>query len=179
MLTSFYLRLPSQHAITLLHTTDSHGRPSTTATTTTQASQGTTESASKSSLNDASRHAMTCCIDLRPQNNRIFVVGTEEGSIIRCDRGYNSHQLGTIQAHHLSVHAVHYNLKCPTIFASAGADWHVRIWKEAHDEPLRTFDLGSPVGDVAWSPTRPCIFAAVTSSGKVRFGGNGFCDELH
>lgn len=30
-----------------------------------------------------------------------------------------------------------------------------------------TYDLNSPVGDVAWSPYSSTVFAAVTTSGKV------------
>ncbi len=33
-------------------------------------------------------------------------------------------------------------------------------------DPVFTFDLGSPVGDVAWSPYSSTVFAAVTADGK-------------
>ena len=35
-----------------------------------------------------------------------------------------------------------------------------------------TFDLGSPVGDVAWAPYSSTVFAAVTADGKVRKKGS-------
>ena len=34
-------------------------------------------------------------------------------------------------------------------------------------KPLYTFDLGAPVGDVAWAPFSSTTFAAVTTDGKV------------
>ena len=34
-------------------------------------------------------------------------------------------------------------------------------------EPVFSFDLGSPVGDVAWAPYSSTVFAAVTADGKV------------
>ncbi len=36
-------------------------------------------------------------------------------------------------------------------------------------EPVFTFDLESPVGDVAWAPYSSTVFAAVTADGKVRY----------
>ena len=37
-------------------------------------------------------------------------------------------------------------------------------------EPVFTFDLDSPVGDVAWAPYSSTVFAAVTADGKVNIG---------
>lgn len=34
-------------------------------------------------------------------------------------------------------------------------------------EPVFMFDLGSPVGDVAWAPYSSTVFAAVTADGRV------------
>ncbi len=34
-------------------------------------------------------------------------------------------------------------------------------------DPVFTFDVGSPVGDVAWAPYSSTVFAAVTADGKV------------
>ena len=36
-----------------------------------------------------------------------------------------------------------------------------------HRDPLFVFDLGAPVGDVAWAPYSSTVFAAVTSDGNV------------
>ena len=47
------------------------------------------------------------------------------------------------------------------------ADWTLKIWDDHDDEPVFTFDLGNAVGCVAWSPYSSCVFAAVTTDGKV------------
>ena len=36
-----------------------------------------------------------------------------------------------------------------------------------HRKPLYTYDVGAPVGDVAWAPYCSTTFAAVTTDGKV------------
>ena len=38
---------------------------------------------------------------------------------------------------------------------------------DAAAQPVLTFDLGSSVGDVGWSPHSSTVFAAVTTDGKV------------
>ena len=40
---------------------------------------------------------------------------------------------------------------------------YLRLYRK----PLYTFDLGAPVGDVAWAPYSSTTFAAVTTDGKV------------
>jgi len=37
-----------------------------------------------------------------------------------------------------------------------------------HEEPIFSFDLGSAVGDIQWSPYSSTVFAAVTQDGHVR-----------
>ena len=44
-------------------------------------------------------------------------------------------------------------------------------------EPMFTFDLNSPVGDVAWAPYSATVFAAVTADGKVRINKICECNE--
>lgn len=36
-------------------------------------------------------------------------------------------------------------------------------------EPMFSYDLNCPVGDVVWSPYASTVFAAVTTDGKVEF----------
>lgn len=53
----------------------------------------------------------------------------------------------------------------PHIFISASADWTVKIWDSANvsgGQPIASFNLNAPVGDVAWYPGSATIFAAVT-----------------
>ena len=37
----------------------------------------------------------------------------------------------------------------------------------SHREPMFSYDLNCPVGDVVWSPYASTVFAAVTTDGKV------------
>ena len=37
-----------------------------------------------------------------------------------------------------------------------------------HREPMFSYDLNCPVGDVVWSPYASTVFAAVTTDGKVK-----------
>jgi len=39
----------------------------------------------------------------------------------------------------------------------------------ANREPMFSYDLNCPVGDVVWSPYASTVFAAVTTDGKVIF----------
>lgn len=65
------------------------------------------------------------------------------------------------------VYSVKWNLIHTNVFLSASADWNVRLWDGNRAAPVISFDLGSPVGDVAWAPYSATVFAAVTDDGKV------------
>ena len=75
--------------------------------------------------------------------------------------------------HKMAVYAVKWNLLHSRVFLSASADWSVRLWDGNRTQPVMTFDLDSPVGDVAWAPYSATVFAAVTDDGKVRPGVHG------
>ncbi len=65
------------------------------------------------------------------------------------------------------MYALKWNPFHPHIFLSCSADWTVRLWDQSISYPILTFDLGNPVGDIAWAPFSSTVFAAVTSDGKV------------
>lgn len=67
----------------------------------------------------------------------------------------------------MAVYAVKYNPHYSNVFLSASADWTVKLWEQDSQKPIMTFDLASPVGDIAWAPYSSTIFAAVTAEGKV------------
>ena len=75
----------------------------------------------------------------------------------------------------MAVYAVKWNLLHSRVFLSASADWSVRLWDGNRTQPVMTFDLDSPVGDVAWAPYSATVFAAVTDDGKVRLGSALCC----
>src|SRR5690606_24769354 len=69
--------------------------------------------------------------------------------------------------HSMAVYAVAWNAFSDALFISASADWSVRLWHRDSPHALMTFDLGAPVGDVAWAPYSGTVFAAATTDGKV------------
>lgn len=98
----------------------------------------------------------------------VYLVGTEEGLIHRCSKAYSSEYLNTYDGHSMPVYAVKWNYIHTRMFLSASADWTVKLWDSTSpDKPIMTFDLNSPVGDVAWAPYSSTVFAAVTDEGKV------------
>jgi len=111
--------------------------------------------------------ASGCCFDFNTKSEHLFVVGTEEGKIHKCSKAYSGQYLETYEGHHMAVYAVKWNLHHPRVFLSCGADWTVKVWDHNLPHPIMSFDLGNPVGDVAWAPYSSTVFAAVTSDGKV------------
>lgn len=68
----------------------------------------------------------------------------------------------------MAVYAVKWNRFNPDMFASASADWTVKLWRsEAPSGPLCSFDLGQAVGDIDWSPVSGSVLAAVNSEGSI------------
>uniref|UniRef100_UPI00398EED48 dynein, axonemal, intermediate chain 1, paralog 2 isoform X2 n=1 Tax=Pristiophorus japonicus TaxID=55135 RepID=UPI00398EED48 len=105
--------------------------------------------------------------DFHKEKDNLFLVGTEEGKIHKCSKAYSSEFLDTYDAHHMAVDALRWNTFHPEIFISCSSDWTVKIWDHNLKNPMFTFDLNSPVGDVTWSPYSSTVFAAVTTDGKV------------
>ncbi|XP_061409358.1 dynein axonemal intermediate chain 1 isoform X2 [Lethenteron reissneri] len=105
--------------------------------------------------------------DFHRQIDHMFLVGTEEGTILKCSKAYSSQFLDTYEAHHMAVEAVRWNPFHTRVFASCSADWSLKIWEHTSKAPVFTFDLGAAVGDVAWAPYSSTVFAAVTADGKV------------
>lgn len=69
----------------------------------------------------------------------------------------------------MAVYALKFNPFNSKLFLSASGDWTIKLWDYEKIEPILTFDLGSPVGDIAWAPHSSTVFAAVTVDGRVRF----------
>ncbi|XP_067887592.1 dynein, axonemal, intermediate chain 1, paralog 2 [Heterodontus francisci] len=123
----------------------------------------------KDALENLQLQIMGCgtSFDFHKEKNNLFLVGTEEGKIHKCSKAYSSEFLDTYEAHHMAVDALHWNTFHPDIFISCSSDWTVKIWDHNLKNPLFTFDLHSPVGDVTWSPYSSTVFAAVTTNGKI------------
>lgn len=106
--------------------------------------------------------------DLSPHDPDMYLVGTEEGMILKCSRFLSSNAVMTYPGHSMAVYAVRWNRFNPDLFASASADWTVKLWRsEAPSGPLCSFDLGQAVGDIDWSPVSGSVLAAVNSEGSI------------
>ncbi|XP_078265846.1 dynein, axonemal, intermediate chain 1, paralog 2 isoform X3 [Rhinoraja longicauda] len=123
----------------------------------------------KDALENLQLQIMGCgtSFDFHKQKPNLFLVGTEEGQIHKCSKAYSSEFLSSYDAHHMAVDALNWNAFHPDIFISCSSDWTVKIWDHNLKNPMFTYDLNAPVGDVAWSPYSSTVFAAVTTSGKV------------
>ena len=68
------------------------------------------------------------CIAFKPDDDTIFLVGTDEGLVYKCTTEYSSKFLNTYQAHDTPVYNIVWNTYVPSIFMTSGAEWHVKIW---------------------------------------------------
>ena len=86
-----------------------------------------------------------------------FLVGTEQGSVVSCNRKAKnpSDRIGTVYEGHCGpVYALHHNPFYPKFFLTIG-DWTVRLWNEELRSPIMTSKyFKNYVLDATWSPTR-------------------------
>ncbi|KAL2726546.1 hypothetical protein V1478_006824 [Vespula squamosa] len=108
------------------------------------------------------------CISFYPSDEHVFLVGTEEGNIYKCNTAYSSIYMQTYnEAHNMPVYRIVFNKYNSKIFASCSGDWKIKIWEDERPEPLFMFDLGVPIGDVQWAPYSSTVLACVSNDGKV------------
>uniref|UniRef100_A0A3P9IUR0 Dynein, axonemal, intermediate chain 2b n=1 Tax=Oryzias latipes TaxID=8090 RepID=A0A3P9IUR0_ORYLA len=98
-----------------------------------------------------------------------FMVGTEEGLIISCNRKAKTPAekiVCTYDGHRGSVYAVQRNPFLPKNFLTVG-DWCARIWSEDIKESsiINTKNGVSELMDACWSPVRPSVFFTVKMNG--------------
>jgi dynein intermediate chain 1 len=108
-----------------------------------------------------------CCFAFNPFQESMFLVGTEEGKIHKCSLEYTGQYMATYEGHDMAVYALRWNPFHPRVFLSCSADWTVKLWDHTHPTAIMSFDLGTPVGDIAWAPFSSTVFSAVTDEGKV------------
>ncbi|XP_015109774.1 dynein intermediate chain 2, ciliary [Diachasma alloeum] len=108
------------------------------------------------------------CIAFHPTKPDIFLVGTEEGTIYKCNTAFSSTYMLTYnEAHNMPIYRIVFNKFNSDIFASCSGDWRIKIWEDNRMEPLFMFDLGVPIGDVQWAPYSSTVLACVSNDGKV------------
>ena len=77
-----------------------------------------------------------CCFDFNREQDYLFVVGCEDGSLFKCSTAYASEYLAAYRPGHapLPVYAVRWSALHPRAFLSAGADWRVKLWDSLLDK---------------------------------------------
>ncbi|NXF71405.1 DNAI2 protein, partial [Sclerurus mexicanus] len=99
-----------------------------------------------------------------------FLVGTEQGSIINCNRDAKTppEKIANVFSGHIgAVYAVARNPFFPKVFLSVG-DWTARIWSEEildSSSIMETKYHTSYLMDGCWSPVKPAVFFTARSDG--------------
>ncbi|NWW74765.1 DNAI2 protein, partial [Climacteris rufus] len=113
-------------------------------------------------------------LDFAPSMPTKFLVGTEQGSIISCNRDAKTppEKIANVFSGHIgAVYAVARNPFFPKIFLSVG-DWTARIWSEEIMDSSSIMETKwvchTPyLLDGCWSPVKPAVFFTAKSDGTL------------
>eukprot|EP01064_Diplonema_japonicum_P019151 TRINITY_DN2784_c0_g1_i2.p1 TRINITY_DN2784_c0_g1~~TRINITY_DN2784_c0_g1_i2.p1 ORF type:complete len:839 (+),score=212.43 TRINITY_DN2784_c0_g1_i2:750-3266(+) len=115
-----------------------------------------------------SRQSGGMCLDFNPTEPIMYVVGTEDGTIHKCNTSNQEQYIQDYSGHSDPVYRVRWHPFCSDYFLSCSADWTARLWHEKRTDPVCTFDsTHDAIHDVVWSPVNANIFGTVTSTGRV------------
>ena len=64
----------------------------------------------------------------KPDDETIYLVGTDEGLIHLCTTEYSSQYLNTYEAHNTPVYNIQWNTFLPSVFITCAAEWGIKIW---------------------------------------------------
>ena len=103
----------------------------------------------------------------KPDDEDLFLVGSESGDVILATTQYSSKYLRIYPAHATPVYNIQWNPFSKDLFITCAFEFIIKIWHKDSASPVWRFDVGSQVGDVAWAPYSSTVFAAVTIEGKV------------
>ena len=68
------------------------------------------------------------CVAFNPNDETMFLVGTDEGIVYKCTTEYSSKFLQTYMAHNTPIYNIAWNPYCPAIFLTCAAEWMIKIW---------------------------------------------------
>ncbi|XP_025200719.1 dynein intermediate chain 2, ciliary-like isoform X1 [Melanaphis sacchari] len=108
-------------------------------------------------------------IAFHPEKSGIYLVGTNEGYIFKCNTEWSSFFMQKFKAHEMSIYRIDYNKYDPNIYLSCSGDCTVKIWEDKSDIPLLIFDLLWSVSDALWSPFSSTVFGVITEDCNVVF----------
>lgn len=102
-----------------------------------------------------------------PNDNNLFLAGTEEGKVFKSFQSYTSRYLDIIPAHNMTIETIVWSPFHDNVFMTCSQDWTLKIWDhKSSNQPLFVFELGHAVGSCCWSYHSSTVFAAVTTDGK-------------
>ncbi|NXS28293.1 DNAI2 protein, partial [Pomatostomus ruficeps] len=111
-------------------------------------------------------------LDFSPAMPTKFLVGTEQGTIISCNRDAKTppEKIANIFSGHIgAVYRVTRNPFFPKVFLSVG-DWTARIWTEElmDSSSIMETKYHTPyLLDTCWSPVKPAVFFTAKSDGTL------------
>ncbi|CAE1300154.1 DNAI2 [Acanthosepion pharaonis] len=111
------------------------------------------------------------CLEYEPTIPTKFMVGTEHGTIISCNRKAKSDadKIVTVYSGHAGpVNALQRNPFFPKNFLSV-ADWQAQIWSEESKESsiMKTKQHSSYLTDGCWSHVRPAVYFTTKMDGTL------------
>ncbi|KPA84337.1 putative dynein intermediate chain [Leptomonas pyrrhocoris] len=115
-----------------------------------------------------SRQCGGMCFDVCPIDTAIYVVGTEDGSVLQCSKSQTENYDFEYESHAELVYRVRWSPYSAAYFLTCSADWTSRLYKVGTSKAQLRFNSvrQDAVQDVAWSPTNALIFATATAQGS-------------
>ncbi|CAM6013417.1 unnamed protein product [Sphagnum balticum] len=115
-----------------------------------------------------SRRSAGLCFEFSPKHPSVYLVGTEEGPIYKCDRSYSEQYMQMYMGHNGPVYQVRWSPFMSNLFLSCSSDWTVRLWNEEQANALLVFQtVNMGIADVQWSLANACVFALASTNGHL------------
>lgn len=113
-----------------------------------------------------SRFAAVHLIRRHPDQMSVYLLGTDEGCVLRCSIGQKDSYLENFLAHDGPIYSLEFSPFYSGLLLTCGADWYTRVWAyDLMDEPLLSFNSGMAcVNAAAWSPRNSTIFATAVEN---------------
>ncbi|KAG5493697.1 hypothetical protein JIQ42_02071 [Leishmania sp. Namibia] len=115
-----------------------------------------------------SRKCGGMCFDVCPSDTAVYIVGTEDGSVLQCSKSQTENYEFEYESHSELVYRVRWSPYSATYFLTCSADWTSRLYKVGSRKAQLRFHSvrQDAVQDVAWSHTNALIFATATAQGN-------------
>ncbi|CBZ37419.1 dynein intermediate chain, putative [Leishmania donovani] len=115
-----------------------------------------------------SRQCGGMCFDICPSDTAVYIVGTEDGSVLQCSKSQTENYDFEYESHAELVYRVRWSPYSAAYFLTCSADWTSRLYKVGTRKAQLRFHSvrQDAVQDVAWSHTNALTFATVTAQGN-------------